>query len=626
MKYTTQTLLGVLLMLWSVSVWGQISDGGVPIGLTVDEAKVAHYKTSKIDVDELNREDALAKDSGEPYRMAVYVPVNRDLMVDGVRTRLADGGSVWHMVIEVPGAQGMGLCYDQFWLPEGAKMFVYTPDMNTVQGAFTSKNNRMSGLFAQALLPGDVAVLECYVPAKRQLPQVYVSDVAFAYRGLDNMKGFGRSGACEVDVNCSEGDAWKHQRDGVVRLQCRIGNAAFWCSGSVVRTTSDTLYPYLLTADHCANYHGNYSTQDDREQWVFYFNYQFKTCGGNGVEPEAQSMVGCDLLSSSGVTGVMGSDFYLIKLKSAIPDAYMVYYQGWDRSGAGGSNGVSIHHPQGDVKKISTYHNALEITGYPSVNGPLDTHFKVYWEATENGHGVTEGGSSGSPIFNTQGLIVGTLTGGYASCSNPGAPDYYGRFSRSWKWGDADESQLAPWLDSKNSGVQWIDGVYPDFDGVLARFSADTTLSVGASTGFKNLSINDPRQYQWFFPGGIPSRSNVWEPVVRYDKAGTYDVKLIVYNEHSSDTLLRKSYIRVKPALYPNPVNGEMVTVFFGREDDHTVSIDMMDLTGRLVHRFNEDRIGKEYVNLDVSTVSSGVYILYINSGFGAWQEVMIKN
>ena len=69
-----------------------------------------------------------------------------------------------------------------------------------------------------------------------------------------------------------------------------------------------------------------------------------------------------------------------------VPFSYNAYYNGWLRSGS--AVGVSIHHPSGDPKKISTYTQALQSANW--TGGNSGTHWRVYWSATANGHGVTE--------------------------------------------------------------------------------------------------------------------------------------------------------------------------------------------------------------------------------------------
>ena len=95
------------------------------------------------------------------------------------------------------------------------------------------------------------------------------------------------------------------------------------------------------------------------------------------------------------------------------------------------------------------------------------THWSVVWVATTNGHGVTEGGSSGSPIFNSTGLIIGTLTGGLSACSageagtgtGPDEYDIYGKFFKHWDAnGSTSDKQLKPWLDPAGSNPTTLSG------------------------------------------------------------------------------------------------------------------------------------------------------------------------
>ncbi len=103
----------------------------------------------------------------------------------------------------------------------------------------------------------------------------------------------------------------------------------------------------------------------------------------------------------------------------------------------------------------------------------------VYWSATANGWGVTEGGSSGSPLFDNNGRIIGSLTGGMAACepggngsgTGPDQPDYYGKFAYSWDQNGAESAQqLKYWLDPINSGVTYLGGINSN---LTAAFEAD---------------------------------------------------------------------------------------------------------------------------------------------------------
>jgi hypothetical protein len=102
-----------------------------------------------------------------------------------------------------------------------------------------------------------------------------------------------------------------------------------------------------------------------------------------------------------------------------------------------------MHHPQGDIKKICQDTDSLLTASF--AGAPC---WRVAsWEA-----GVTEGGSSGSPLYDQDKRIVGQLFGGQATCSFL-FNDYYGRFDQSWTNG------LRTWLDPLGTNPTTLDGI-----------------------------------------------------------------------------------------------------------------------------------------------------------------------
>jgi lysyl endopeptidase len=101
------------------------------------------------------------------------------------------------------------------------------------------------------------------------------------------------------------------------------------------------------------------------------------------------------------------------------------------------------------VKKISISNLPFESYTFSG----QENYWKVYWE-----EGVTESGSSGSPIFNPQRRIVGQLFGGTSGCTSSDQSDLYGKFSASWTGGGTNETRLSNWLDPQNTGLEFIDG------------------------------------------------------------------------------------------------------------------------------------------------------------------------
>jgi PKD repeat protein len=462
-----------------------------------------------------------------PFRAGVAVPVNLGIDNAGEWTRLPDGGKIWRLGIKVEGAMALGVYYDNFWLPYGGELYVYNDDKTQVLGAYTEDNNNPDCMFANQLVEGDELVIEYYQPASQSIePLINISEVAYTYRGVYLQDNPDQKGSlwCMINVNCSpEGDNWQDEKRGVVKQYMKIGWGYYLCSGTLINNTEQDLTPYVLTAFHC----GEGSTAADKNQWIFYFNYESATCSGNWG-PTNQSMTGCDLRAQGGYT--TGSDFLLVELKYDVPASYNAYFNGWDRTNIGADSGVNIHHPAGDIKKISTYNYPL--TSSPWNNNGVLSHWKAYWAETVHGTSITEGGSSGSPIFSQDGLVVGDLTGGPPDdCDNP-SYSLYGKVYWSWdKMGTASSQRLKPWLDPGNYGPEKWEGTYTG-TAPSPDFAADqTNLQTGETVTFTDLTTGNPIEWQWTFEGGQPGTfTGQTPPAITYNNPGRYNVSLEASN------------------------------------------------------------------------------------------------
>lgn len=448
----------------------QISSGGIPFSFNQENIsqQIADIKVESPDFQKINAEDLISDTSFLPRRISIILPVDIDMIQSGSWLELDNGNRICRLKIHTKGALASNLYFSNLFLPEGAKLFLYDESRKQIKGAYTNLNNSESGYFATELFAGENIILELNLPDEiKSDPIINISEFGYAYRDVPHYeegKGFGGSDWCEINTKCSpEGDNWQTQKSGVVRILVKVSGAGFWCTGSLVNNVEFDGTPYLLTADHCAFQLNQYASESDLDQWVFYFNYESYTCENPSTEPELLSMVGASKVAQGGKRGQEGSDFYLVLLNDQVPTSYGPHFLGWSRLNEGSDQGVTIHHPEGDIKKISTYLTPLESSGWYG-NG-LQSHWKVYWSETENNWAVTESGSSGSPLFNEQGKLIGTLTGGLAACDASGAlgpdkPDYYGKFSYHWESnGTADTAQLKPWLDPNNTGIYSCDGL-----------------------------------------------------------------------------------------------------------------------------------------------------------------------
>ena len=393
------------------------------------------------------------------YLYGVVQPFEADLAPE------ADVAS--HVVaLHLPEASGVALHFSDFHLPAGAQLWVTNLDGTWQEGPYDFRDNDAHGRIATGDVPGEWVVLRLQAPAP-VMGQVHLGMEGAAALFRDVEAARGGSQPCEVDVACPEIQGWECQRDATVRLSIIENGGSFLCSGAMVNTTALDCRQYMLTALHCASN----ADDDDFALLKVYYNYERPECGeGNGLLNRRRTGV-IRLADSDDIQGnnFDGSDFLLVEVEDEIPSNWDVYYAGWDASGSGSGSGVGIHHPSGDVKKVSTY---TQNTSSISL-GAFGSHWRVYWVETVTDHGVTEGGSSGSHLFNEEGLSIGTLSAGLSACSNGGAgagtgpnqPDYYGKMS--YHWDDnpnpADE-KLELWLDPTGSGQTVLHGAYPDLE------------------------------------------------------------------------------------------------------------------------------------------------------------------
>ncbi len=544
-----------------------------------------------------------------PLRAGITIPFKDNLQEKGVWESLPDGRTSWKVKISVSEAKQMNIYFSPFRLLSGDLVFIY-PEGTSTHEALTARNN--GKFLVTRIYNGNNLIIELNRKSKSRSLPFNISEIGIIIP--ENGRDFGNAGFCEVPVNCSEGESYQNQKNGVARILVKEGGSLFWCTGSLINNTGLDGTPYFLTANHC----GRDSDENDYNQWLFYFNYESEDCSRPLTEPEIHSLSGAKLLAHASNSTSTGSDFKLLKLNDDVPKEYHPYFNGWDRSGEISGNGVTIHHPQGDIKMISTYTSDLEpVDYYGSVTNPDGLYWKVHWSETENGHGVTEGGSSGSPLFNGEGLVIGALTGGDAGCSNPDDPDYYGRFSKSWKPAGSDSAgQLAYWLDPAGNGPDALPGYDPNAGEVIAGFAAEvTTLPEGGHTTFKNLSYGNITKYEWSFPGGEPATSGDKNPPpVTYYKRGKYNVSLTVSYSGGQKTATREGYIVVTPAVYPNPTKDGIVHVRMGDYTPDSVSVHVYDATGRELGLFKPDFNHSEIV-FNLSKQRDGIYFIRIVNG-----------
>ncbi len=576
-------LIAVLGLGFATFTNAQISEGGLPTSFQKTVVgEVSPFETNDYQIQELQKpnmdvihaDDARNDAKGTAYRIGENIPVDYTMMNSGTWMVLENGDKVWRLGIRIPDAKALGLYFSSpVEIPQGGKLFAYNESQSQYIGAYTANTPAFQ---AMEMIQGELITLEYYMPAGvTQLPTIEINEIGYMYRGVDGLiaafdEGYSLNQNkthqdCEVDVACSEGDAWSEQIDAAVRYSF-VDGGTYVCSASVINNTNNDCTPYILTANHC----GDPTNTGDFAGHVWYFNYQRPTCTPGNTSSYSgalsQTMSGATFRASSSLGGfpagtnqVDGSDFVLCEMTSDIPGGYNAFYAGWSRATAAATSGVGIHHPAGDEKKISTYTSSLSSATYNG--GWSNAHWLVTWANTTNGWGVTEGGSSGSPIFDQNGRIVGHLSGGSSFCSTPTSPDLYGKFNRAWDMESTSaNAQLEPWLDPGNTGAMTLDGTYapcapsaPNVD-----FVADqTTVLPATAVNFTDLSSGTPTSWSWSVSPGTGwsysggTNANSENPQITFNTLGFYTVTLDATNAIGTGSETKVDYIEVTNVVGP---------------------------------------------------------------------------
>ncbi|MHC4893579.1 MAG: trypsin-like serine peptidase [Planctomycetota bacterium] len=444
--------------------------------LPLTEVDVLRF--SSYDYQAVNKEDIEREAAGQPWRFAIPHDVAIGLEQRGTWETATNGDVVWRLRVAAEAARTINLGFTQFFLPESATLTVEGVHGTSRIRPFTHlDNDGHRQLWTPVVLDDEVVIQLTVAPEELGDVSLLLGRVGQGYRGFGYKTAGPQlvSGSCNVDVVCPEGDPWALEIPAVVALQY---NGFLNCSGSMVNDTQDSLTPYMLTADHCGLSVGAAPTL------VTYFNYQNSFCrtpgsaasGGPGDGQFNQFVTGSIHRADYGP-----SDFTLVELDDDPDPAWNISYLGWNRGTGDSANATAIHHPGVEEKRISFENDPTTTTAYLGTASPGDgTHVRVEdWDL-----GTTEGGSSGSPLFDENKRVIGQLHGGFASCSSQTA-DWYGRVNVSWLGGGSAGSRLADWLDPTQTGAVTTDTISLNTlcsDDGTVEFLEDLTNCNGVAT------------------------------------------------------------------------------------------------------------------------------------------------
>lgn len=394
------------------------------------------------------------------------VPVPLDINLVASAESVVNGNDiVYTLALKATNALNLSVQFSQFHLSEHTVLSIY--NNYELTDSITAAENNEAQIWATRVYQGSQLNFVIRVPQNEAGKTVlHIGQAGFGFRaiGAEFTGNPGASASCNINVSCPQGHDWEPERNSVALIL--VGDGSNYCTGTLVMNTCGSNIPYLLTADHCLK--GNLNN------WVFQFRYWNSSCTSSGSWREDLQFNGCKLRANKGA-----SDFALVELNKVPPANSGLTYSGWNRSSVAASKTVTLHHPKGDLMKISTDFE-------PPVAVPWQYGAANHWRTVFN-EGIVQFGSSGGPLYDENHRVIGQLHGNQANtCAENGdnncwcvtqmpAIGEFGRFDVSWDAGGTPATQLSNWLN---------------YTGYESAMATNTTPVSSLKNAFLKMEIN----------------------------------------------------------------------------------------------------------------------------------------
>ena len=430
---------------------------------------------------ELLKAEMANRAPGVAPRFAEVMPVDVSPATHG-NWEIKNNKAVWRLRIPSPGAKSLNFGFDQFFMPVGGSLIIYTPDLEMIRGPFTPADNEEHEELWTPIIPNDELVIEVSLPLERKDElKLHLKTVNHDFLGFAESVV---SGACNVDVVCGLADGYgiiEDYRDIIQSVAVYSTGGSTFCTGFLVASTLNDCTPLFITANHCG------INANTAASLITYWNFNNSICRepGSGASGGAGDGMLNDFNTGSIFRAGYGpTDFTLVELDDPVSETADAWFAGWDATdNLEQDTLIAIHHPSTDEKRISFQYNGVYRGSWGSNDTPVPDGDHIVIEDWDIG--TTEGGSSGSPLFDSEKRAVGQLHGGFAACGNDDY-DIYGWFHSSWTGGGTPSTRLSDWLDPNNTGTMVKDG-HPQLQ---------CSYFAGATPVTQSLCAPDDAQYE----------------------------------------------------------------------------------------------------------------------------------
>lgn len=511
--------------------------------------------------------------------------------------------------IIVPNSKGLSLIindidtnYKEFFLISGNKKNY----SSGIDNKFNSFEMLQTYLFSS-----DTLIIELHTKSINYVKSFKILKLIIAYNSIFD------SQECEVDINCENSEIWQKIKHSVVKYTFKDEFNGQWylCTGEFIANSSLDNTPYLITANHCID------NNNEAKSMQIYFNYEKQNCNGVLI-PVIQTITGASLIATASTK----LDFSLLKLNTLPPIEFNPYFVGWDRRSSYTDTSTCIHHPNGDVKKISKSFSNLGIgsfTGYDN---------NKHWHVKQWNLGTTEGGSSGSGLYTKEGLLIGVLSGGDASCTY-NVNDFFQQFFHCWNDYTSKYQQLKYWLDSLDINPSKLEGYYA-YENIDLPIVRNVSANIQDSLVFINWENVVPLPDKYILYKNLKpifETINDTNYIDTLHNAGVYSyfVRAVFdsrFSKASNNARFLYGDTTILPIvseliIYPQPTAD--ILKFISSTDDEIEKIEIRDIFGRLV--FNCQYQQSNFVALNIDYFAVGCYFATVKTKNKIYTKKIVK-
>jgi V8-like Glu-specific endopeptidase len=326
----------------------------------------------------------------------------RDL---GAMRGTADGGFVWSASVMSPEAAAIRVHIEEMSFAAGSELYVWTRD-GMAFGPYTGRGPNGNGEFWTSAVQGEEVILQIHhrggeAPSFRIAGVSHITSrwpMAATINPMVDQPPCSFNADCVIDADCAGGTmnaAVNTARGAVAEMVFASGAFLYLCSGGLVADadTSSSI-PYFITANHCISKAGEASSLET------YFLFDSDNTCGNCPKLGSPSTNGSSIAASNRT-----SDYTLLQLSQAAPGG--TAFLGWNANEIAFTNNTPLYrisHPGGAPQSYSEH--TVDTSKPTCSSWPRGN-----WIYSRDTRGATEGGSSGSPVVNAAGELVGQLSG-----------------------------------------------------------------------------------------------------------------------------------------------------------------------------------------------------------------------